>query len=180
MSAAEAENLAALRVQAGKGDPQAQFDLGRTLWHQDNYSEALHWLQNAADRGHLDAQYLVGQAYQYGYGTVQNFRTAQEHYLKAAERGHLEAEYRLGLFYRDGLAGPVDKKSAYIWLNIAAAKGHGDALVMRDKLTQSMSGEEILAAQEASGEVLVRVKSQDGQSPEDKPEDQVTAQAEPD
>ncbi len=180
MSAAEAENLAGLRVQAGKGDPQAQYELGRTLWHQDNYSEALHWLQKAAGRGHTDAHYLLGQAYQYGYGTVQNFRTAQAHYLKAAEQGHLEAEYRLGLFYRDGLAGPVDKKSAYIWLNIAAAKGHGDALVMRDKLTQTMTGEEILTAQEASGEVHARVKGQDGPIPlPDSPQDQPPDAEEP-
>ncbi|HNQ04973.1 MAG TPA: tetratricopeptide repeat protein [Thiobacillaceae bacterium] len=160
IEAAEAESLAALRTRAGKGDPQAQYELGRALWHRDNFTEALHWLQNAADRGRADAQYMLGQAYQYGYGTVQNFRAAQAQYLKAAEQGHLEAEYRLGLFYRDGLAGPVDKRSAYIWLNVAAAKGHDDALVLRDKLTQSMGGEEILQAQEASGAVLARVKGQ--------------------
>lgn len=154
----DAQALARLRNLASQGDTQAQYDLGRSYWHQDEFSQALPWLKAAADRGHAQAQYLLGQAYQYGRGTVQNYRAAQEQFAKAAEQGHLEAEYELGIFQRDGLAGPPNKEAAYVWLNLAAAQGHADALILRDKLTMAMTGEEILRAQEASSAALKRLE----------------------
>lgn len=159
------DTLAQTRALAAKGDAQAQYDLGRALWQKDEHAQALPWLQAAAGRGHAEAQYLLGLAYQYGRGTVQNFRAAQEQFSKAAEQGHLEAEYQLGIFHRDGLAGLPDKETAYVWLNLAAAQGHPDALTLRDKLTLAMTGEEILRAQEASSEALKRVGNRTTQPP---------------
>jgi len=159
----DAQALAKVRGLASKGDAQAQYDLGWTIWQQDNFTEALPWLKAAADRGHAEAQYLLGQAYQYGRGTVQDFRAAQAQFTKAAEQGHPDAEYQLGLFHRDGLAAPPNKETAYVWLNLAAAQGHAEALVFRDKLTLSMTGQEILRAQEASAHALKMVQSRSAQ-----------------
>lgn len=157
--------LAKARELAGKGDAQAQYYLGRMHWQQDEYAKALPLLQAAAEQGHAEAQFLLGQAYQHGRGTVQNFRAAQEQYAKAAEQGHLDAEYQLGIFHRDGLAAPPNKEAAYIWLNLAAAQGHADALVLRDKVAMAMTGEEILRAQAASTDKLNELMARQAPTP---------------
>lgn len=140
-------------------NPQAQYDLGLTYWHNQQYKEALPLIRSAATRGHADAQYLMGMAYLEGRGIVQNYRGAMDYFSKAAEQGHLDAEYQLGIFHRDGLATPRDRETAYIWLNIAAAQGHTEALASRERLTLAMSREEIIRAQEASAQIHQKIDS---------------------
>jgi TPR repeat protein len=135
---------------AKQGDAQAQYELGWTYWRDADYQKAFPWLKAAADHGHSEAGYLLGMAYLNGRGTLQNYRAALEQFTKVAQQGHLEAEYRLGILYRDGLAAAPDKESAYLWLNIAAAGGHEEALMYRDKLAAVMTTEEITRAQEVS------------------------------
>jgi hypothetical protein len=54
------------------------------------------------------------------------------------------------------MATPASKETAYLWLNLAAARGHQDALILRDKLAAVMASEELSRAQEASEEALKR------------------------
>jgi uncharacterized protein len=144
---------------ARQGNPQAQYDLGWAHWQRGEYLQAFPWIKAAALQGHAEAEYLLGMAYLEGHGTVQNYRFALEQFIHAAEHSHLEAQYRLGLFYRDGLASPPSKESAYVWLNIAAARGHDDALQFRDKLAAAMSSEEINRAQEASTHAMAKLSN---------------------
>lgn len=162
---ADADTLSKTQNAAMKGNPQAQYDLGLTYWHADNYKEALPLIRSAANAGHADAQYLMGTAYLEGRGIVQNFRGALEYFSKAADQGHLEAEYRVGIFKRDGLAGSRDREAAYVWLNIAAAQGHVDALASRERLTLAMTGEEIMRAQEASAQMHEKLSAKSSQQP---------------
>lgn len=156
----DAQAFAATKASAARGDPQAQFNLGWTHWMRDEFPQALPWLKKAAAQDHPEAIYLLGQAYLYGRGTVQNYRTALDYFSQAAEQGHLESQYQVGIFHRDGLASPPNREQAYVWLNLAAAQGHTDAGLMRDKLTTAMTGEETLRAQEASAEIEQRLASQ--------------------
>jgi DNA-directed RNA polymerase subunit RPC12/RpoP len=149
---AKQDQLKALHSEVKKGDPQAQYDLGRTHWINAEYQQAFPLIKAAADKGHVEATYQVGLAYLSGLGTLQNYRSALEYFTKSAELGHMDAEYRLGLLYRDGLATPPNKEAAYLWLNIAAARGHEDALLYRDKLAAVMSSQELHRAQEASAQ----------------------------
>ncbi len=144
---------------ARQGSPQAQYNLGSAYWQRGEYLKALPWIKAAAGQGHTEAEYMLGMAYLEGHGTVQNYRFALEQFTRAAQHAHLEAQYRLGLFYRDGLATPPSKENAYIWLNIAAARGHDDALQYRDKLTAAMSTDEINRAQEASTHTLAKLSN---------------------
>ena len=145
--------LAKTEAAAKRGDAQAQYELGWAYWQRDDYLQALPLLKAAAAQGQVDAEYLLGMAYLNGRGTVQDYRAALEQFTKAAHGGNMEAQYRLGIFYRDGLATPANKETAYLWLNLAAARGHTDAIAMRDRLTMLMSGEEIIRAQEASAQM---------------------------
>lgn len=154
---AKQDQMAALQNEVKKGDPQAQYDLGRTHWLNAKYQQAFPLIKAAADQGHIEATYQVGLAYLSGLGTLQNYRSALEYFTKSAELGHLESEYRLGLLYRDGLATPPNKETAYLWLNIAAARGHEDALLYRDKLAAVMSSQELHRAQEASAQTNAKL-----------------------
>ena len=149
--------LAQTQQNAKQGNPQAQYDLGWTYWKNAEYQKAFPWIKAAASHGHSEAEYLLGMAYLNGRGTVQNYRSALEQFTKAAQKGQLEAQYRLGIFYRDGLATPSNKELAYLWLNIAAAHGHEEALQFRDKLAATMSTEEITRSQEASAQTISRL-----------------------
>lgn len=141
---------------AKRGEPQAQYELGRTFWQRGEYAQALPWIQAAAGRGHAEAEYLLGMAYLQGRGTVQNYRSALAHFSKGAELGQLDAQYQLGIFHRDGMATQASKETAYLWLNLAAARGHQEALILRDKLAAVMDADELARAQEASEEALKR------------------------
>lgn len=151
--------LANLEKIAKQGVPQAQYDLAQHYWQDGNFQRAFPWLKAAADQGHIDAEYLVGMAFLNGRGTLQNYRSALASFIKAAEQGHLDAEYRLGILYRDGLASPPDKEAAYLWLNIAAAGGHEEALHLRDKLTGLMNTDELHRAQEASAQTSAKLNT---------------------
>jgi DNA-directed RNA polymerase subunit RPC12/RpoP len=144
---------------ARRGDAQSQYDLGRIHWQRGEYLQALPWIQAAASHKHAEAEYLLGMAYLQGRGTVQNYRSALEHFTRAAELGQLDAQYQLGIFHRDGMAMDSSKESAYLWLNLAAARGHQDALVLRDRLAAVMATEELIRAQEASEAALKRFNS---------------------
>jgi hypothetical protein len=146
--------LAKIQQDAKQGNPQAQYDLGRTYWQNAEYQQAFPLLKAATDHHHIEAEYLLGMAYLHGRGTVQNFRLALEQFTLAARQAHLEAQYQLGIFYRDGLGTPANKESSYLWLNIAAARGHEDALIYRDKLAAAMNKEELSRAQEASAQAI--------------------------
>jgi TPR repeat protein/DNA-directed RNA polymerase subunit RPC12/RpoP len=144
---------------AKQGDAEAQYELGWSYWRDADYKKAFPWLKAAADHGHSEACYLLGMAYLNGRGTLQNYRAALEQFTRSAEQGHLEAEYQLGLIYRDGLAAAPDKESAYLWLNIAAAGGHEEALMYRDKLAAVMTTEEITRAQEVSAQMHAKLNN---------------------
>jgi hypothetical protein len=165
----DTQTVAKAQAAAQKGDPQAQYDLGLSHWHNENYKEALPLIRAAADRGHAEAQYLQGMAYLEGRGIVQNYRGAMEQFSKAAEQGHLESEYQMGIFYRDGLASPRDREAAYVWLNVAAAQGHSEALAQRERLAMMMTGEEIIRAQETSAQMHQKLTTKGAAQPKSAP-----------
>lgn len=139
--------LAKAREEAARGDAQAQYYVGWQHWQRGEYTKALPPLKAAAAQHHPEAAYLMALAHLKGKGTIQDFRAAQGHFTEAAEGGHLDAQYELGILYRDGLASLPDKEKAYVWLNVAAARGHEEALLYRDKLTAAMTTEELVRAQ---------------------------------
>ena len=109
----------------------------------------------AARAGNAQAQYDLGRA----YWQRSEFREALP-WVRAAA-----AEFRLGLFYRDGLGTPANKESAYHWFNIAAARGHQEALQYREKLSAAMRSEEIHRAQEASIDTINKLENPGAPAP---------------
>lgn len=57
---------------------------------RQDYIEALHWYEKAANQGHAVAQFNLGEMYQYGQGVRIDLTTAKELYGKACDGGLLE------------------------------------------------------------------------------------------
>ena len=91
---------------------------------------SVHWrddcvayLLAAADKGHVDAQYVLGTVYM----DEENIPLAMEFYTKAAELGHAEAQYNMGMYHELGLGGKVDLLRAFDYFKRAAEQGGIDA-----------------------------------------------------
>ena len=94
------------------------------------------WWQKAAEQGHAEALFVLGnEAYKCG-GTVSDcvdlpdflarvhpeYTEASKWYRLAAERGHLKAQIKIGAMYFEGLGVPQDYVLAHMWYNLAAAQ----------------------------------------------------------
>lgn len=60
--------------------------------------------------------------------------------------------YRLGLIYSEGLDVAVDLVSAHKFFNLAATRGHREAKLCRQEMSEMMSQAEVLKAQRAARE----------------------------
>ncbi len=85
---------------------------------------ALSFFRMAADQGHPDAQFEVGQMYAQGLGTAQQFEAAAEWYLLAAKQGHAKAQFHLGFLYAHGQGVEQDYAKAYQWYCISEQCGY--------------------------------------------------------
>jgi hypothetical protein len=54
--------LTRIQQDAKQGNPQAQYDLGRTYWQNAEYQQAFPLLKAAADHHHIEAEYQLGMA----------------------------------------------------------------------------------------------------------------------
>ena len=112
-----------------------------------------------AEQGKATYQYLLGAAYEAGWGIVpQDYLKAAKWYHKAAEQGHTGAQHNLGLMYMCGDMGlPEDYILAYMWFNLAVSQGNemskdGKRLLSKDMMTK----EQIAEAQKMSREWMAK------------------------
>src|SRR5690606_20809114 len=111
-----------------KGAAMKSFEAGRAAFQRGDYGTALaHWRQ-AADDGHAEALYRLGQLYSAGHGVTRDYLRAFELYLAAAELDHAEAEYALGVLHEHGLGVEIDPAEAAYWYARAVDQGHTSAM----------------------------------------------------
>ncbi|MCA6365273.1 MAG: sel1 repeat family protein [Bacteroidetes bacterium] len=84
------------------------------------------WLE-AAESGHVRAQFYTGTCYDFGKGTPVNRTLALYWYLKAARAGHRDSQYNVGFFYGHGVLGKTDHRKMVFWYTKAANAGLFDA-----------------------------------------------------
>ena len=68
----------------------------------ENDAEAVKWYRLAAEQGHADAQFNLGNMYARGDGVPENDAEAVKWYRLAAEQGDAVAQYNLGVMYANG------------------------------------------------------------------------------
>lgn len=100
----------------GSGNPATK--RGVSAFESSNYPLSLKLLTPPAEKGDIDAQYLVGMIHLYGLAGQKNSYLAQGWLTLAAEAGHTAAQEQLAFLYQDRhqpLYNPID---AYHWFKI--------------------------------------------------------------
>jgi hypothetical protein len=99
---------------------------GRQAYEKGDYAEAMAEWQAAADKKDPEAEFGLGNLYEFGAGDLlQDYRRAAYWYREAAKRGDIDAEYRLSLIY--GAGGDnfaSDLAEAEKWADLAV-QSHG-------------------------------------------------------
>ena len=70
-----------------------------------DYGQALHYLELAAQQGMVNAQFYVGWIYDYALGVEPNAKLAEEWYYKAVVQGHEEAKIAIDALRKTGVHG---------------------------------------------------------------------------
>lgn len=80
-----------------------------------------------ANAGDAEAQYQLGNAYNYGGKVRRDYAQALIWYRKGAEQGNADSEFQLGGLYHFGQGVPQDSAQAFDWIMKAAKQGDTDA-----------------------------------------------------
>jgi uncharacterized protein len=89
----------------------------------------VHQLQAKAERGFVNQEIELAEAYFTGNGVEHDVKLAAYWYQKAAESGDPESQNLVGSLYEVGLGVPVDAARALHWYQLSAASGLSDAAV---------------------------------------------------
>lgn len=125
-----------------QGDVSSQMALGylyqKGFGVEHDYSQAIAWWERAAKQGNLEAMRLIGRAYlQSGPNLKQDVAKGLVWYRKAAEGNDMMAQLDLAQIQIKFANDDNDLKSAFYWLNRAAAQGSSAAMknlsVMHEK-----------------------------------------------
>ncbi len=142
---------------AEQGDIEAQFNLGLLYCGGygvgQDYVEARDWWLKAAEHGYVEAQYTLGLLYYGGHPVAQHLKW----FPKVAGQGNAKSQMNLGVLrYEKGDGVARDYSMAYIWWDIAAARGHGAARKYRDAAAAKLDPASLAEAQKLSTEYFKR------------------------
>ena len=157
------------RTAADQGLAGAQYNLGSLYFFgsgvpRDN-QEALKWYRKSADQGFIPAQFYLGWMHANGKGVEEDFQEAIKWFKKAADQGDSEAQRSLGTMYLRGEDLNPDYVEAYKWLNLSAAQGNTNAIKQRNKLSVSMTQEQIAEGQRRAVQMLEKRTNVAGSKP---------------
>ncbi|EJK69750.1 hypothetical protein THAOC_08959, partial [Thalassiosira oceanica] len=98
----DASKLAMIQKRVGKRDAEAIKYLGNeyfygTLGLAKDVPRAIELWTEAAELGSVDAHYMLGVAYYYGYGADEDKPRGIQHWEEAAMKGHAESRHCLGV-----------------------------------------------------------------------------------
>jgi TPR repeat protein len=144
-------NAKAKRARAEQGDANAQFSQGVECEGKDphEFRQAAAWYRQAAERGHALAQYRLGLMYANGQGVPHDAAEALTWIRRAAEGGAAAAQHNLGgrchrASIHERQEDVIESRiEAFKWLSLASAQSHQGSAAACERVTLSMTGEEV-------------------------------------
>lgn len=134
------------RKAADLGDAEAQFILGEDYYGgrgvPRDKEAAIQWYQQAAERGHLQAQLYLATMYSSGEASASkpNYGVAAYWFRMAADQGDANAQGNLGIMYRNGDGVIQDYAEAVRLCSAAADKGESFAQATLGEMYQHGQG----------------------------------------
>jgi hypothetical protein len=111
-------------------DTQNDYKMGLAYYRGDavekNFITAQYLLFQAAIRGNVEAQFVLGELLIDETNENGNLLQAIDWFSKAAENGHATAQVRLGAAYYNGLGIETDKNKAKFWFAKSAEQGNSE------------------------------------------------------
>lgn len=107
--------------------PAEAVSTGKTLLASGKSSQAVTYLNSAAERGSLAALYELSHVYKDGTGVAKNTATAFSYMKAAAVGGYTKAYRELGEMYHGGRGVEKDRTQAQFWYEKAVAAGDAKA-----------------------------------------------------
>ena len=104
------------------------FKQALSLIAQNNYTEALPILEQAANLGNANAMCTFGELYAEGKVVASDVQKSYEYYSRAAQKEHPQAQYQLGMCFLGGKGVSTDMQQAQQWIEKAAQNGYPEAL----------------------------------------------------
>lgn len=121
------ENIESLTKAAETGDSESEYKLALALAEQES-AEAVKWFKSAAEKGHGQAQIVLGTRHLAGIGVAKDANEGLRWLRRAAEQGLPAAQWMLGTAYSRGENDvPRDSREAAKWNRYAAEQGVGFA-----------------------------------------------------
>lgn len=116
-NASNEEIVAAYRKSAEMGNPEAMCFMGEWYYHGEkgmtaDVNETFRWWKKAAERGYYQAQYMIGDCYDFGRGVKEDKKEAVKWFKRSASKDYIPAVYALGLCYYCGNGVRTNKKEA--------------------------------------------------------------------
>lgn len=104
------------------------FKQALSLIAQNNYTEALPILEQAANLGNANAMCTLGELYAEEKVVANDVQKSYEYYSQAAQKEHPQAQYQLGMCFLGGKGVSTDMQQAQQWIEKAAQNGYPEAL----------------------------------------------------
>lgn len=104
------------------------FKQALSLIAQNNYTEALPILEQAANLGNANAMCTLGELYAEEKVVASDVQKSYEYYSQAAQKEHPQAQYQLGMCFLGGKGVSTDMQQAQQWIEKAAQNGYPEAL----------------------------------------------------
>ena len=102
-------------------DGYSDAEKGIAAFNRADYQQALQFLAPAAEKGDIDAQYMVGMIHLYGLAGYKNSFAAQKWLTLAAQAGQRAAQEQLAFLYNDELSSVYNPIDAYHWFSTIIA-----------------------------------------------------------
>ena len=134
-NASNEDIVVAYRKSAEMGNPEAMCFLGE--WYQYgekgltvDIQESFRWWKKAAEIGYYQAQYKIGDCYDFGKGVTEDKKEALKWFKRSASKDYIPAVYVLGLCYHYGNGIRKNKREALKYFRRAANNEYAAAVCM--------------------------------------------------
>jgi hypothetical protein len=127
--------------------PRLPADAAREAFDSGKYVKSRELALPLAEKGDVEALYLLGLLYERGMGVAKDLKKAFDYTRRSAEGGCAPAMYNLGVIYETGRPSvSIDFVEAYKWYSVAGARGDEDAFDKVKSLAAKMREDQIIEA----------------------------------